>query len=152
MKIIIFIVLYFTSYNILAQNIKLEIVDYYKKIDSAEYGTYQFAQASYSFSRATLIFITSKETFIKLTTKIPSLFNKKQEYTDVWVLGIKGFDSKISSKYDSVIIEKFIQDIIKYRNDNELPPYSKERIEKSKIILSKADDICNYLICNRVIR
>jgi hypothetical protein len=149
MRILVFCYLHFHAAVCFGQNIKLEIADYSRKINGKEYATFQYVRSSYSFSRATIVFITNRPIFLDLTTRIPPLFNKKQEYTDVWVLGITGFDQKNVSEVDRKIISSFFQQIIKYRNDNDLPAYSLERLENDKIFLTKKQDICKFLSCGR---
>lgn len=147
MRKILLFYLIFQSGICLGQNIKLEIADYSKKIEGKEYATYQFVRSSYSYSRATLVIITSRSVFLEISNKIPNIFNNKQEYTDVWVLGISGFDSSIISDTDKKIIATFFQKIIKYRADNDLPPYSFQRLEENRIIIKNQKDLCRYISC-----
>jgi hypothetical protein len=118
-------------------------------IEGKEYATYQFAHSSYSSSRATLVFITSKAILLELTSKVPDLFNIKQEYTDIWILGIKDLDKNIISEVDNKIISTFFQKIVKYRSDNDLPPYTLQRLENDKIFLATRDDICKFISCRK---
>ncbi|WP_346984099.1 hypothetical protein [Chryseobacterium sp. POE27] len=103
--------------------------------------------ASYSSSRPLLIVITDEENFKKIHLKIPNLFKFKQEYTDINLLGIKGFDINNISIADNKIIDDFIQKIIKYRMDNNLPRYSENEIRKQINYLEKNEDLCKFLIC-----
>ena len=149
MKILIFFSFIILSISCFGQNIKLEISDYSKRIEGKEYATYQFVNSSYSYSRATIVFITNKKSLFELSTKFPSYYStKKQEYTDVWILGISDFDSDNISEIDKKIINNFFQFIIKYRNDNGLPPYSEERLNESKIFLKGEREICRYFNCS----
>jgi hypothetical protein len=147
---LIFYCLIFHAGISLGQNVKLEIADYSRKIDGKEYATFQFVRASYSFSRATLVFITSRPLFLELTQQVPQLFNIKQEYTDVWILGITDFDPKSVTSIDDKIISNFLQKIIKYRNDNDLPPYSLQQLEDNKIFISNKEDICKSISCRKI--
>ncbi len=131
------------------QNIKIEIADYSRKIDGKEYATFQFVRASYSYSRATLVFITSRPLFLELTKQVPQLFNIKQEHTDVWILGITDLDLKNVTIIDDKIISSFLQKIIKYRKDNDLPPYSLQQLENNKIFISNKEDICKSISCRK---
>ena len=129
------------------QNVKIEIADYSRKLDGKEYSTYQFVSSSYSYSRPTLVLITNKEIFLDLSTKLPLLHQTKQEYTDVWVLGISNFDKKNISETDKKIIQKFLEQIIKYRADNNLPEYTLERLEADKLFIENKKEICQNLNC-----
>lgn len=133
-----------------AQNVKIEISDLLKKTNGREYGTFQFAHSSYSESRPTIVFITNRPVYLKSIDRIPKIFDgKKQEYTDVWVLGITGFDKDHISDSDNKIIEQFYAQITKYRADNELPPYSIESLKGLSIIISREDELCKYVRCFR---
>jgi len=79
------------------------------------------------------------------------LYKAKQEYTDVWILGITNFNQKNISEVDKKIIDKFYQQIIKYRADNNLPIETLERLETDKIIIEKKEEICRYLMCKNKI-
>ena len=72
----------------------------------------------------------------------------KQEYTDIWILGIENFDSKNITETDKKIINTFLQNIVKYRADNSLPEYTYERVNTDKIFIEKSDEVCKYVICN----
>lgn len=148
MKKLIFIYLLFQAGINFGQNIKLEISDYHRKIDDKVYSTYQLVNASYSYSRATIVFLTNKATLFKLSAKLQNQLRLKQEYTDIWILGIENFDSKNITETDKKIINLFLQDIIKYRADNSLPEYTFERLNTDKIFIQKSDEVCKYLICN----
>jgi len=133
----------------MGQNVKLEIADYHKVMDGKVYASYQFAKASYSHSRATIVFITSKSILSELSQKIPKYYGMKQEYTDVWILGIDEFNKNNISAIDKAIMDTFFTSIIKYRNDNGLPPYTKERLQESKIFLVDTKELCKYIRCGK---
>lgn len=118
---------FFKNYS---QNIKSEVVDYSKTINNIEYSTYHYVNASYSYSRPLIILLTNKEIFMKIHQKIPILFSSKQEYTDVYILGMKNYNN-IINETDQKIQNIFISSIIKYRNDNNLP------LMPEKVILSE---------------
>lgn len=130
------------------QNVRIDIADLSRKIDGKEYATYQFASASYSYSRATLIVISDKKVLFEIGPKLSTICDgKKQEYTDVWILGITDFNQTKLSEIDNKIIKTFFQQIMKYRTDNSLPLISFEAMESNKIFIKKTADICKYLNC-----
>jgi len=145
MKKIIFIFLIFQLQISFGQNVNIEISDYYCKLDGKVYSTYQFVSSSYSSLRPTLVIVTNKDLSFEISTKLSILYKSKQEYTDVWILGITNFNQKNISEIDKKIIDKFFQQIIKYRADNNLP--SDTRLETDKIIIENKNEICRYLVC-----
>ncbi len=148
MKKLIFIYLLFQAGISFGQNVKIEIGDYYRKIDDKVYATYQLVNASSSYSRATIVFLTNKATLFELSAKLQNRITPKQEYTDIWILGIENFDSKNITETDKKIINIFLQNIVKYRADNSLPEYTFERLNTDKIFIERSDEVCKYLICN----
>ncbi len=148
------IILFFSIVYIgcFSQNVKCEMTDYVKKLDDKEYSTYNYVNASYSYSRPLLILVTDTEVFMKIHTKIPSLFSVKQEYTDINLLGIKGFNKDHISEIDNKIISIFIQNILRYRTNNNLPLLSEDEIQSQIKYLEKEKDICNVLICKKNIK
>ena len=148
MRKLIFIYLLLQVGNVIGQNVKIEIADYNRKIDNKVYATFQFVNASYSYSRATIVFLTNKSTLFDLSAKLQNLITPKQEYTDIWILGIDNFDSKNITETDRKIIDLFMQNIIKYRADNSLPEYTFEKLNTDKIFIERSDEVCSYLICN----
>jgi hypothetical protein len=151
MKIKILLAALFVCKFCLAQNVKIEIIDYYKKIEGKEFSTYQFANASYSSSRASIFFITPKNQFNKIISKVPGLFSKKQEYTDVWVLGIDIADKNNLSEIETKIVNDFYEGIAKYRTDNNLPHYDLNSLNKQVIYLDSLRNLCRYLICSKTL-
>lgn len=149
MKNFLFIPALFAFHFCIGQNVKIEIVDYNKVLEGKIYSTYQFANASYSYSRASIFFITSKSNLIELSQKIPKLYVMKQEYTDVWILGIDNFDKNKIAETEKNIIDLFFNSIIKYRSDNNLPPYTKERLQESLIFLKGTKELCKYIRCEK---
>ena len=147
MKKTLFSLFIFQIQILFGQNVSIEISDYSRNIDGKEYSTYQFVNSSYSSSRPTLVILTNKDLFLELSTKTPTLYKSKQEYTDVWILGITNFNNKNVSEVDKKIIENFLEQIIKYRADNSLPTYSLENLEANKIFIDNKVEICRYLIC-----
>lgn len=131
-----------------SQNIKCEKTDYVKSIDNKEYSTYQYINSSYSYSRPFIILVTSHDIFMKVHQKIPVMFSSKQEYTDVYVLGIKNFDKNNISMLDEKIIKIFIDEIVKYRTNNNLPNSNSEYV-LSQINYLVDKDLCKFLICRK---
>ncbi len=149
MRLLIFCIIVFQATLCYSQNVKIEIGDFAKKIDGKGYATYQFVNSSYSASRPTLVFITSQAVLLQLTTQIPNLFRIKQEFTDVWVLGIKDFNQTSISSTDQKIIDSFLLKIVKYRNDNDLAPFTFQRLNESKIFINSKDEICKFISCRK---
>ncbi len=135
------------SFSMFSQNVKIEITDYLKKIDDKEYSTYQFVNASYSYSRPTIVLITSKDSFMKIYDEIPLLYKSKQEYSDVYLLGIENFDSNNLTETDKKIIDAFYDNIIKYRADNNLLKIEKEQIKARTNFILKNEELCKYFSC-----
>lgn len=147
MKTLFLISFTFFSNLISAQNVKIEIFDISRKMEGKEYSTFQCVNASYSAGRSTIVFITNKEDIAGISYKLPKIFSRKQEYTDVWVLGINLDDKNNLTDIDEKIIDLFFDKIIKYRFDNDLLPYTKERLKEQVIYLDNKESFCKYLIC-----
>ncbi|NUY82751.1 hypothetical protein HUK80_17745 [Flavobacterium sp. MAH-1] len=118
-----------------------------QKVDNAICGVFQFVDASSSASRATLPIITTKENLSELMRTLPKLRGKKKEYSDYWVLGIMGFDSKNLTDFDKKNIEVFYSKIQKYRADNNLSAYSAEQLSNLTLITSEKSEICKRVNC-----
>ena len=142
----IFIMLYHFSFS---QNIKCETSDYSKKIDDKEYSTFHYINSSYSYSRPIIILITNKQVFMDVHTKIPKNFNIKQEYTDVFLLGIKDLDFNNIDDTSNKIINIYLDGIEKYRKENNLVPIERINIPSHIYYLTKAEDLCKYLVCRK---
>lgn len=149
MKKLIFILLLFQTIVNFGQNVNIEIADYHRQIDDKVYATYQLVKSSYSYSRSTIVFITNKATLFELSAKLKNKLTPKQEYTDFWILGIENFDSKKITETDQKIIDLFLQNIIKYRTDNNLPEYTFERLNTDKVFIEQSDEVCKYIICSK---
>lgn len=146
MKKLFFIFLLFQVGSCFGQDIKIEIADYSRFIDGTEYSTFQFVNSSYSRSRPTLVLITNKDLLLDLSAKLPILYKAKQEYTDVWILGITNFNQKNISEVDKKIMAIFFQQIIKYRTDNNLSGYPLETLEAEKVFIENKEEIYKYLL------
>lgn len=139
---------YLFAYSIsYAQNVNLEIIDFVQKLDGREFSIYQFARSSYSSSRSSVILIIPKRQFLDLTRIIPELFKRKQEYTDVWILGFDIIDRTKLSDIELKVVDKYFNRIVKYRIDNDLPPYDLKRLSEQVIFLNNYKEICNNLMC-----
>ncbi|MBJ2127242.1 hypothetical protein [Flavobacterium sp. IB48] len=147
MKKTLLIFLIFQFQISFGQNISVEISDHYRELGGKVYSTYQYVNSSYSYSRPTLVILTNKNLSFELSTKLSIIFKAKQEYTDIWILGIADFNQKEVSEVDKKIIDTFFQQIIKYRAGNNLPSYSLESLQEDKIILERKEEICQYLMC-----
>lgn len=101
--------------------------------------------------RPTLVIITNENLFFQLSSKLSFIYKAKQEYTDVWILGITNFSNKSVSEIDKKIIDTFFGQIVKYRADNSLPLYDVESLEKVKVFMENKQQICKYLVCNNKI-
>lgn len=134
----------------ISQNVKMEIIDYLKTIDGVKYSTYQYANASYSYSRPLIVFVTDKDRFIKVCGDVPVIFRTKQEYTDIFILGIENFTLGNITKINKEIIDLFLESVIKYRNCNNLPIYTKEKMYSELIYLDKQKNLCKYLSCKKL--
>jgi hypothetical protein len=147
MKGLIFSFFMLINVSVFSQNVKCEIVDYAKDIDGREYSTYQYVLASYSYSRSMIILVTNRDVFMKIHQKIPNLFLMKQEYSDVFLLGIEGFNKNSIDELDHKIINSFIYNIVKYRIDSNLPINFYENFTESIKYIETENDICKYFRC-----
>lgn len=149
MKKLLYLLLLFQTYLSYGQNVNIEIADYHRKIDDKVYATYQLVNSSYSFSRSTIVFLTNKSTLFELSEELKNRMTQKQEFTDIWILGIENFDVEKITDTDQKIIDLFLQNIIKYRRDNNLPEYTFEKLFADKIYIERSDEICKYIICKK---
>ncbi|KQT20665.1 hypothetical protein ASG22_16965 [Chryseobacterium sp. Leaf405] len=148
MKSILILTFSCLSIAIFSQNIKCEITDYVKSIDNKEYSTYHYINSSYSQSRPFIVLLTSQDIFMEVHQKVPMMFSSKQEYTDVYLLGIKNFDKNNVSLLDEKIIKNFIDDIVKYRIYSDLPGNNLEYVS-SQINYLLDKDLCKFLVCRK---
>jgi hypothetical protein len=149
MKKLLFLFLLFQTNVSFGQDVNIEIADYHRKIDDKVYATYQLVNSSYSFSRSTIVFLTNKSTLFELSEELKKRMTQKQEFTDIWILGIENFDIEKITDTDQKIIDIFLQNIIKYRKDNNLPAYTFEKLFADKIYIERSDEICKYIICKK---
>lgn len=149
MKNLLILIFSFLSTAIYSQNIKCEITDFVKSIDNKEYSTYQYINSSYSYSRPFIVLVTNQSVFFEVHQKIPKMFSSKQEYTDVYLLGINNFDKNNVNIHDEKIIKSFIDEIVKYRKYNNLPDSDYEyALSQINYLVDK--DICKFLICRKL--
>ncbi len=149
MKKIFLLSMMLLPFIIYSQNIKCEITDYVKDLNGKEYFTYNYVNASYSYSRSFVLIVANSEQFTKVSMKIPKIFLHKQEYTDVYLLGIKDFNKEKISEEEQKIIINYVRDIIKYRVINNLPTNTEEYVLENVRYLKKEDDLCKILICTK---
>lgn len=133
----------------ISQNISIKISDYYRKMDKKVYSTFIFVNSSYSSSRPYLFLVVDKSLFLKLENKIQKHFKQKQEYTDIYLIGIENFDIKNVSDLEKKIIDEYIEKILVFRNSFNLPQMNKEIIYSSINFLNKESDLCKKLACFR---
>jgi hypothetical protein len=131
-----------------SQNIESKIVDYSKSINNIEYSTYHYVNASYSYSRPQIVLLTNREIFMKMHQKIPLLFSSKQEYTDVYILGMQNYNN-ITNETDQKIINVFVTSIIKYRNDNNLPSISEQSILSEIKYINEEIDLSKFFVLKK---
>jgi hypothetical protein len=146
MKTILVSFIFFANICI-GQNVRIEILDSYKKFDNRVYGTFQFVDASYSRSRATLPIITTRKTLLELSIFFPQLRGRQKDYTDFSILGIADLNKMVLSGSDKKIIELFYQTIIKYRVDNDLPAIPKDQLSDLTTFIYAKSEICKHVTC-----
>lgn len=145
-----FFLIILLSIRSFSQNVHIEITDYLKNIDNKEYSTYQYVSASYSHSRPTIVLVASKDDFMKIYHQIPPLYESKQEYTDVYLLGIENIDSNKLNETDKKILDTFYDGIVKYRYDNGLPEIKKESLKGTTNFIVENEDLCKYFSCRSI--
>lgn len=118
-------------------------------MDEKVYSTFIFVNSSYSSSRPYLFLVVDKSLFLKLENKIQKHFKQKQEYTDIYLIGIENFDIKNVSDLEKKIIDEYIEKILVFRNSFNLPQMNKEIIYSSINFLNKESDLCKKLACFR---
>ncbi|WP_333808548.1 hypothetical protein [Flavobacterium sp.] len=152
MRKIIFLLILFKVQIFFGQNVNIQISNFSLKHNEVEYSTFQFVNSSYSISRPTLVVLTNNDLFLKFSNELSSLYKFKQEYTDIWILGITNLSPNELTFQEKEVIDLFLKEIIKYRSDNNLSHYTLESLESEKIILRNKDEICKYLICKNKFR
>ena len=79
-----------------------------------------------------------------LSAQLPNLYKSKQEYTDVCILGLTNFNQKDISEINKKIINLFLNQIVKYRTDNNLPEINFQNLSDNKYFIEKKAEICHY--------
>ena len=130
-KIITIIILFFTVLGF-SQNVKMEVLEYPKYFSETKYATYHFVQSSYSSSRPYTLIILSVDDFLNIYPKIKIEYEKKQGFTDVYLLGIENLNSDKLTNNDKQIIENLHKEINKYRECNNLEYLNEVYFESHK--------------------
>lgn len=126
---ILFSLITFSSYS---QHVKMEVLEYPKYFSEAKYATYHFVQSSYSASRPYTLIILSLDDFLNIYPKIKIKYEKKQGFTDVYLLGIENLNSDNLTNKDIQIIENFHKEINNYRQCNNLEYLNEAYFESHK--------------------
>jgi len=134
--------------NCYSQNIISEISGI-NKIGDRLYSSYHYANSSYSYSRPLLLLITNRNNFNEIQNKIPLIYasHPKQNYTDIYLLGLENVNNRNISIADSIIIDTFLESILQYRACNNLPKYSTEKILSQSEFIEQESDLCRALLC-----
>ena len=125
----LFLLLTFSSYS---QNVKMEVLEYPKYFSETKYATYHFVQSSYNSSRPYTLIILNVDDFLNIYPKIKIEYEKKQGFTDVYLLGIENLNSDNLTNKDKQIIENFHKEINKYRECNDLEYLNEKYFESHK--------------------
>ncbi|MDP5201338.1 hypothetical protein [Flavobacterium sp. DG2-3] len=147
----IIIALFILLHNFVSsQIIKAEETYYSVTNEEKKYSTYHYVQSDYS-SRPFQIFITNNQNFERVKTLISKIFSKKpkQDFTDIYVLGIYNFDKNQVCEIDRKIIDAYVDKINKYRAFYNLSVIEdRDFIAKNMIhFVSSEEDLCSYMIC-----
>lgn len=126
---VLFLLITFSSYS---QNVKMEVLEYPKYFSEAKYGTYHFVQSSYSSSRPYTLIILSVDDFLNIYPKIKIEYEKKQGFTDVYLLGIANLNPDNLTNNDKQIIENLRKEINRYRECNNLEYLNEAYFESHK--------------------
>lgn len=131
-----------------SQNINIEISDYAKNVDGKNYATFKYVNSSYSSGRPFVTMVLNKSLFNEYEDKISKAYFHKQEYTDVYLIGIENFDYNNISDIDKKIIATSIADILEFRKYFGLPIEEDAKHINSQIIyLKNKKDFCKIFGC-----
>ncbi|AXB55314.1 hypothetical protein HYN86_01305 [Flavobacterium fluviale] len=123
---------------------------YYIANQEKNYSTYHFVKSEYSI-RSFQIFVVNMINFEKIKSSIPKTFSRrpKQDFTDIYVLGIENFDKTQLMENEKKIIENYIIEINKYRAFYNLSVIEdREFIEKNFLhYIDNEKDLCLYMLC-----
>ncbi|WP_369615021.1 hypothetical protein [Flavobacterium sp. CFS9] len=147
----ILIILFIFFYNLVSSQIVYGEETYYSLTNGEKkHSKYHFIKSEYSL-RSYQIFITNSKNFEKIKSKIPRIFSKKtkQDYTDIYLLGISNFDEKQISENDKKIIDDYIDEINRYRVFYNLSIIKDRNFLVKNIIryINNENDLCLYLLC-----
>lgn len=128
------ITIIFTFFTVLgfSQHVKMEVLEYPKYFSEVKYATYHFVQSSYSSSRPYTLIILSVDDFLNIYPKIKIEYEKKQGFTDVYLLGIENLNPDNLTNKDKQIIENFHKEINRYRECNHLEHLNESYFESHK--------------------
>lgn len=141
--------LVFIAVKLNAQVVNCEEANYLIEHQGETYATFHYAKADYS-KRSLQVFITKYDTFLSVSEKIKAIKNNhpKQDYTDFYVLGIKGFDPSEISALKHEIINGFLKEINQYRALKKLSRIDEDSYPNNFVrYLESVEDVCVYLIC-----
>lgn len=150
MKKIIFILIFLISHLCISQNVYVKISDYAKNIDGKNYATFKYVNSSYSSGRPFVTMVIDKSLIVEYENKISKAFIHKQEYTDVYLIGIEDFNYNNVSDIDKKIIVVSINDIVEFRKYFGLPIEEDAKYLSSSIIFIKNErDFCKIFGCEK---
>jgi hypothetical protein len=150
MKKIIFVFIFFTFHLCSSQNIYVKISDYARNIDGKNYATFKYVNSSYSSGRPFVTMVLEKSLIVEYENKISKAFNHKQEYTDVYLIGIENFNYNSISDIDKKIIAISLEDIIEFRKYFGLPiEEDAKNISSSIIFIKNERDFCKVFGCEK---
>lgn len=131
-----------------SQNVNVKISDYAKNIDGKNYSTFKYVNSSYSSGRAFVTIVLNRSLFNQYEDNISKVYKRKQEYTDVYLIGIENFNYDNISDIDKKIIATAIADILEFRKYFGLPIEGKAEYINSQIIYPKnKKDFCAIFRC-----
>jgi hypothetical protein len=86
----------------------------------------------------------------KIISNIPKIYdnNPKQDYTDLYILGISNFDKNKVTTEDKEIIAKYINEIKLYREFYKLSPIDNDEFTYKNFVkyIENENDLCNLMI------
>ncbi|AWG20890.1 hypothetical protein FFWV33_04705 [Flavobacterium faecale] len=148
MKKIILVFMFLTFHLCSSQNVYVKISDYNKKVDGKNYATFKFVNSSYSSGRPFVTMVVNKNLIVEYENKISKAYHHKQEYTDVYLIGIENFNYSNISDIDKKIIAISLDDIIEFRKYFGLPIEEDTKHISSSIIYIKNEmDFCKVFGC-----
>src|SRR5690606_13286081 len=107
----LYILFSLVTISVYSQHVKMEVLEYPKYFSEVKYATYHFVHSSHSSSRPYTLIILSISDFWKIHPEIKKQFERKQGFTDVYLLGIGNLNSDELTNNDKQIIENFYNEI-----------------------------------------